>query len=72
MGIDSQTQDRYFDEILRTVGDSPEPLNVPELLSKVQSDNTSFKKEIAVALLWHMLATHKLQFDESRRIQLSR
>jgi hypothetical protein len=72
MGIDSQTQDRYFHEILRTVSDSPEPLNVPELLSKVQSDNTAFKKEIAVALLWQMLATHKLRFDELRRIQLYR
>jgi hypothetical protein len=72
MGIDNQTQDCYFREILRTVSDSPEPLDVPELLRKVQSGNTDFKKEIAVALLWHMLATHKLRFDESRRIRLSR
>ncbi len=72
MGIDSKTQDRYFDEILQAVSESPEPLKVPELLSKVQSSNAKFENEIVVALLWHMLATHRLRFDESRRIRLSR
>jgi hypothetical protein len=72
MGIDSQTQDRYFSEIIRTVSNSSEPLKIPQLLTKVQAGNQNFEKEIIVALLWQMLANRKLRFDESRRIQLSR
>jgi hypothetical protein len=72
MGIDSLTQDRYTRGIVSTIEDSSEPLKVPQLLSKIQSANTSFEKEVTVALLWHLLATHKLQFDEARRIKLPR
>jgi hypothetical protein len=72
MGIDSQTQDRYSSEILRTVSNSSEPLKIPQLLTKVQTGNSNFEKEILVALLWQMLANHELRFDESRRIRLSR
>lgn len=71
MGIDSQTQDHYFQGILQAINGSPQPLKIPDLLQRVQSNDTSIKREIVVALLWHMLATHRLRFDESRNLQIS-
>ena len=71
MGIDSQTEKRYVNGIIRTVTRAPKAMKVPQLLSEVQSGNASFKKEITVALLWHLLASNKLRFNEARQIVIT-
>lgn len=69
MTIQPQTRNRYSKKILSTIKDSPAPLDISQLLEKVRESNVDFQEDLAVALVWHLLATRKLRFDASRRLE---
>jgi hypothetical protein len=72
MKIQPQVRNKYAKQIIRTVETSKSPLGIPQVLKKLHATHEDLNQDLAVALLWHLLATHELQFDSDRRLKSTR
>ena len=69
MKIEVQVRDNYVKEILKAIKASGSPLGIPQVLEKLHATDKNLSQELAVALLWHLLATHVLEFDSARKLR---
>ena len=72
MKIQPQIRDEYAEKIITAVEASRTPLGIPAVLKKLHETDRGLKQDLAVALLWHLLATDELQFDSARRLKSTR
>jgi hypothetical protein len=70
MTIRPQIQKKYVKEILRTIGNSQDPLGIPQVMEKMHAADAHLRRDLAVALLWHLLNRQELQFDSARKLKL--
>ncbi len=69
MKIELQVQRKYSKEILKTVQASETPLAISQVLEKLHAADDKLGRDVALALVWHLLSTHQLQFDSARRLE---
>ena len=68
MTLGPEVRKKYTKEILRAVHTSKNPLAIPQIVDTIRAADKDITRDIALALVWHLLSTHKLPFESCRRV----
>ena len=66
--IDPEIYRRVESSLLNLVQRSNEPIAIATALEALQQVDDQIPRELAVALIWQLLATERLRFNESREL----
>lgn len=70
MKIASNAYNALAEQIISVVRQSSSPLGIAQTLERVNHEAGHASRDVTLALVWHLLANHRLEFDETRKLTI--